>query len=167
MDCRSHLISLSHRAVSRDGWKDITVRKQCAMCPAEFDAKRASARYCSERCKKRAQRAPDRPAVPPGTVPAPPAPPAGPALGGLTAATEAKLAAAGRLDGPEGQAALILAARIDLSPFSAETGAGVAALVRQLHATLAEALAGAKTKHDPGEDELRKARERRRALAGG
>jgi hypothetical protein len=141
------------------------VRKQCAVCPAEFEAKRASARYCSERCRKRAQRSPGRKgAAQAGQAPAPPA---GPELGGLTAATEAKLAAAGRLDGPEGQAALILAARIDLSPFSAETGAAVAALVRQLHATLAQALAGAEEKGDPVEDELRAARERRRALAGG
>jgi hypothetical protein len=152
--------------VSRDGWKDITVRKQCAVCPAEFEAKRASARYCSERCKKRAQRSPDRQAgAQPGRAAEPPAGLAAP--GGLTAATAAKLAGAGRLDGPEGQAALILAARIDLSPFSAETGASVAALVRQLHATLAEALAGAKRTSDPVEDELRTARERRRAIAGG
>jgi hypothetical protein len=152
--------------VSRDGWKDITVRKQCAVCPAEFEAKRASARYCSERCKKRAQRSPDRAAAAaqPGKAPGLPAVLA---PGGLLAATEAKLDAAGRLDGPEGQAALILAARIDLSPFSAETGASVAALVRQLHATLAVALAGAKAASDPVEDELRTARERRRALAGG
>lgn len=150
--------------MSRDGWKDIAVRKQCAVCPAEFEAKRASARYCSERCKKRAQRAPDRKPTAPGKAPESPG-----ALtaGGLLAATEAKLAAAGRLDGPEGQAALILAARIDLSPFGAETGASVAALVRQLHATLDVALAGAKEKSDPVEDELRAARERRRALAGG
>jgi hypothetical protein len=152
--------------VSRDGWKDITVRKQCAVCPAEFEAKRASARYCSERCKKRAQRSPDRTAAAaqPGKAPDLPA---ALAPGGLTAATAAKLDAAGRLDGPEGQAALILATRIDLSPFSAETGASVAALVRQLHATLAEALAGARKASDPVEDELRTARERRRALAGG
>jgi hypothetical protein len=141
------------------------VRKQCAVCPAEFEAKRASARYCSERCKKRAQRSPDRAAAPsPRKVPELPA---GLAADSLLAATAAKLAAAGRLDGPEGQAALILAARIGLSPFSAETGASVAALVRQLHATLAEALAGAKESGDPVEDELRAARERRRALAGG
>jgi hypothetical protein len=148
------------------------VRKQCAVCPAEFEAKRASARYCSERCKKRAQRDPGRTAgAQPGKAAAEPGGPALPSAGlvpgALTAATEAKLAAAGRLDGPEGQAALILAVRIDMSPFSAETGASVAALVRQLHATLAEALAGAKKTSDPVEDELRTARERRRALAGG
>ena len=144
------------------------MRKQCAVCPAEFDAKRASARYCSERCKKRAQRSPDRKAAAqPGKAPGPPAGLTELAPGGLMAATEAKLNAAGRLDGPEGQAALILAARIELSPFSAETGASVAALVRQLHATLAQALAGAKAAADPVEDELRTARERRRTLAGG
>ena len=49
----------------------------------------------------------------------------------------------------------------------AETGASVAALVRQLHATMAQALAGATETGDPVEDELRTARERRRALAGG
>jgi hypothetical protein len=139
------------------------VRKQCAVCPAEFEAKRAAAKYCSDRCRKRAQRQPQDAPVRSEQAPVT----GGASPGGLLAATEAKLATAGRLDGPEGQAALILAARVETSVFSAETGASVASLVRQLHATLAEALAGARAAADPVEDELRAARERRHALAGG
>lgn len=79
------------------------------------------------------------------------------------AATEAKLAAAGRLDGPEGQAALILATRIEHA--EAETGSAVASLVRQLHETLAEALKDASGAASPL-DELRARRERRFAADG-
>lgn len=127
-------------------------------CGEVFEAKRASARFHSERCKKRAQRspgnAPSRPAVPPQqqAVAAP--------TGGLLAATAAKLVTAGRLDGPEGQAALILAARIEMSAVSAETGAGVASLVKQYHATMAEALKDAGKATSPL-DELRSRRERK------
>lgn len=130
------------------------MRKQCAVCSEPFEAKRNTAKYCSKRCNVRAARQPKREAVPAPTA----------AVAGLAMAAQAKLAAAGRLDGPEGQAVMILAARLDAS--GAETGAGVASLVRQFHASLAEALRDAAREADPVEDELEAARERRRALTG-
>jgi len=40
---------------------------QCKQCDNEFEAKRADAQYCSEKCKKRSQRATDN--VPDSVVP--------------------------------------------------------------------------------------------------
>lgn len=133
------------------------MRKQCAVCLAEFEAKRAAARYCSERCRKRAQRQPnDRFAkMPAQAVPD--------ALHGLRDAVQAELATAGRLDSSGGQAALILAERIGAG---GESGTALAALVKQLHVTLAEVAKDARPAGDPVEDELRAARDRKRALTG-
>lgn len=136
------------------------MRKTCAMCPTEFEAKRSAAKYCSERCKKRAQRRPGGTkaakvlaisAEPPSETP----------LGGTAAATAAELERAGRLETALGQAALALAYRIDAGV--GETGSSLAALVREHRATLAEAVRDARQKADPL-DELRARRERK--LAG-
>ena len=139
------------------------MRKTCEVCPAEFEAKRASAKYCSERCKKRAQRRPG------GTSAAKVLPlPAGPTsesapdlTGSVAAATLVELEQAGRSDTAVGQAALALARRIDAA--GAETGSSLAALARQHMATLAEAVKNAKVQEDDL-DELRNRRERK--LAG-
>jgi hypothetical protein len=125
------------------------VRKVCAVCPAEFEAKRAAARYCSERCKKRAQRQPGRRPERHVAV-----------SGGVVAAVEAELAAAGRLGSSAGQSALVLARRIDAG--DAETVAGLAAAVKQLGATLADAVKDGRVRVSPL-DELRAVRERKRA----
>jgi hypothetical protein len=133
------------------------------MCPTEFEAKRAAAKYCSERCKKRAQRKPG--GVRTAKVvelPAEPASEPAPVVGSVAAATLAELDHAGRLETAVGQAALALARRIDHA--GAETGASLAALARQHLATLAEAVKNAKQAADPL-DELRGRRERK--LAGG
>jgi hypothetical protein len=82
--------------------------------------------------------------------------------GSLIAVTSQELADAGRLESPAGRAALILAARIDVSVFSADTGSSVASLVRQFHASLAEALKDAGEASDPV-DELQARRERKLA----
>jgi hypothetical protein len=125
-------------------------------CGAEFEAKRAAAKYCSERCKKRAQRRPG------GTTKVVTLPPAAPAsTGSLAAATQAELDRAGRLASAVGQAALALARRIDAS--HGETGSALAALVREHRATLAEAVKDVEVAADPL-DELRNRRERK--LAG-
>jgi hypothetical protein len=130
------------------------------MCPTEFEAKRASAKYCSERCKKRAQRRPG------GTKTAevlalPAEPTRDPEGDWLAQATEAELRNAGRLSSAIGQAALALARRIDAS--GGETGSALASLVREHRATLAEAVKDAAKAADPL-DELRNRRERK--LAG-
>lgn len=136
------------------------MRRTCEVCPNEFDAKRASAKYCSERCKKRAQRRPG------GTkaakvLPLPPEQPDAP-VSGLMLATAVELEQAGRLETAAGQAVIALARRIDHS--SAETGNALAALVREHRAALADAVRDAKQAADPL-DELRSRRERK--LAGG
>ena len=130
------------------------MRKTCVMCPTEFEAKRASAKYCSEKCKKRAQRQPG--GVKTAKVlelsaeaASEPAPSVG---GSVTAATAVELTQAGRLETALGQAALALARRIDHG--ATETGSGFASLTRQHRETLAEAVKGANVVADPL-DELR------------
>lgn len=48
------------------------MKRRCVMCATEFEAKRPSARYCTDRCRQRAKRAgatvqaPEQPAAPGG-----------------------------------------------------------------------------------------------------
>jgi hypothetical protein len=76
------------------------------------------------------------------------------------ASTLQELVSAGRESTALGQAALLLAYRIERSQM--DTGAGVASLVKQHGATLAEALKGA-TQAKSGLDELRSRRDAKRA----
>lgn len=161
------------------------VKCQGPGCPETFEAKRPSAKYHSERCKKRAQRqpggvkrgpnrpsgAPQRPRKPQNAPEPPPGgsqaspddlPPLLADAGALTLATKAELERAGRVDCSAGQAALALAGRIDRSAFSAETGTAVASMVRELRASLAAATADVAPAADPV-DELRERREQKRA----
>jgi hypothetical protein len=108
---------------------EVAVRKQCAVCPAEFEAKRNTAKYCSKRCSVRASRQRG------GVTTAIPAPASD---GGLEAATLAELGLARREGTAGGLAALALARRIDAS--DGETGAGLASLVREHRAALADAV---------------------------
>lgn len=96
----------------------------------------------------------------PHKLAAAPAAPSG-AVVGVTAATLAKVRDACVEDDPAAQAALVLAARIDAG---ADSGASIAAMVKQLHATMAVALEHAELAADPI-DELRRRREARRAGA--
>lgn len=75
--------------------------------------------------------------------------------GGLLEATRAQLEAAGRLDTIAGQAALVLAEQLVSGQHS---GAGYAALVKELRATIAEALDGAAVVDDPL-DEIKRRRD--------
>lgn len=141
------------------------MRKSCAVCGEPFEAKRAAAKYCGDRCRQRAHRSPEaaseskvlEPAGEPTSEP-PPALLAGP----VTLATMVELEDAGRLETALGQAALALARRIDFP--ATDTGSALASLAREHRATLAEAVRDAKTAMDPL-DELRLRRERK--LAGG
>ena len=130
----------------------------CQVCEDTFEAKRATAKYCSGRCRKRNQRAGGakkaaerREASSSG-------------VGSVAAATLLQLQEASRLHTPLGQAALALASRLDIS--QTDTGAGVASLAKQLEATLAAATADAEVVDDPI-DELKAARERKRNAASG
>jgi hypothetical protein len=126
------------------------VRKQCAMCPAEFEAKRATAKYCSARCRVRASRSQPR-QDDASEMPADPS-------SELWSATLAELTAAGRALSAGGLAALALARRIDAA--DRETGSSLATLVREHRAALADAVRDGAAAVNPL-DELRDRRERK------
>jgi hypothetical protein len=134
------------------------VELACQVCEERFEAKRSTAKYCSERCKKRAQRgagAKNAETREQETRSG---------LGSVAAATLIELQEAKRLQTPLGQAALALAHRLDMSQM--DTGQAVASLAKQLQQTLEAATADAQLENDPV-DEVRAARERKlRAVAG-
>ena len=130
------------------------MKMTCTSCGESFEAKRPSAKYCSERCKKRAQRG-QRVVNLPGAPPAP-------VVGRVEAAAAARLAEVEREDTPVGQAVLALARRIDQGY---DTGAGLASLVKQFEASLKSATAGAETEVSPV-DQMRDELAARRAARG-
>lgn len=114
--------------------------KRCEVCGSPFEAKRPSGKYCSPRCRQRAHRGGGD-----ATVTALPG--GGDSSGSLTRATRARLGLIGRLETELGVAALLLASRLDgLSPV--DTGAGVAALMKEYRSTLAEAVKDAQREED-------------------
>ena len=125
------------------------MREQCAVCSEPFEAKRKTAKYCSPRCRVRAARQPKAEAA----APMPVDPDAE-----LWTATLDELTAAGRVASASGQAALLLARRLDSR--LVETGSSVAAMVREHRAALADALKSASSEVNPL-DELRARRERK------
>lgn len=128
----------------------VVVRRDCAVCGESFEAKRPQAKYCGDRCRKRAQRG--------GVNKAAAAPPQTEAVTGLVDAVRRELHTAGREDTVAGQHALELANRIVNAP---GMNTGVAALSKQLQAVLAEALRGSQQVADPV-DELKARRDRKR-----
>jgi hypothetical protein len=133
--------------------------RACDVCGTPYPAQRASSRYCSERCKKRAQRAPAtqrsgkrRQARPNAAVVPMPRPDV---TAGVAESTRRKLDEMGRLDTPLGQATMVLARRLDAP--GGDTGAGLASLAKQLAAMLAAATADAR----PADDLLTELRARR------
>lgn len=141
----------------------------CDACGRSFQAQRAVTRFCSPACRMRYQRSPDKAALvaaaKAAAAVAPPEPDvsAAPSLstpGPVFRTTREALQGAGREDTPLGAAAMTLAGRIDTG--ERETGAALAALVRQHQATLAEALKGAGAAANPL-DELRARRDSKRA----
>jgi len=127
--------------------------KSCP-CGVEFEAKRASRKWCSDGCKMRNARG--RLAPPPAVVVLD----AATFEGELTVVTRRELEASGRVDTSAGQRALLYARRLDST--SAESGAGVAALGREHGATMAEATRGVKVAGDLL-DELKARRDRQHA----
>ena len=135
------------------------MRRPCDRCGREYDAERPSSRYCTDKCRVEASRARRR-GLPVSVMAAvtelePPIQ----APSGLVSSTSAQLEAAGRLGSPMGQAALVLAARIESGH---EHGSAVAALTRELRSTLEAALDGVRPAAD-AVDELRLRREQRRS----
>ena len=80
-------------------------------------------------------------------------------VGLVAEATRAALVAAERSSTPAGTACMVLAERIDAGQ---DSGAALAAMVKQLVATLADATRGTKVTASPV-DELRSRRDRKRA----
>lgn len=126
---------------------------QAPRCGCTFEAKRKTAKYCSRKCSMRANRARAR-----GDVPA--AEPGRPqAQSRLEEVTRSELAAVRRVETSAGQAALVLAARIDAG--GAETGSALASMVREHAAAMDRALAGVAPRDPVGarQDEVARRRE--------
>lgn len=124
--------------------------KQCATCGNAFTASRKDGKYCGPTCRKRKQRR--IPVVKAQT---------GADVPKVVADTEAVLAAAGKLDHPLGDTALILARSLA----EAGTQSGLAAASKELRAVLAELLGDVRPAADPV-DELKARRDVKRSAAG-
>lgn len=129
----------------------LTLLRNCDSCGVEYLAKRAASKYCSDTCRKRGSRSPAKPRPETERAPLPPA--------DLVDTTRKQLEDAGVIDTVAGQSALILAGRM---AGTFDTGSAIAALNRELHATMERALSLASVVADPM-DELRARRERRNA----
>jgi hypothetical protein len=101
----------------------VTVGRTCVMCPAA--PRGPKAKYCSDRCRKRAQRMPK----PDNVVQLRPsaADPGG--LGPVEASVRRELEAAGILEGYRAEGAIALAARIDLKE---DLGSAMATMIVRL-----------------------------------
>jgi endogenous inhibitor of DNA gyrase (YacG/DUF329 family) len=139
------------------------MKKNCSTCGDYFDAKRSTAKYCSDRCRVQAQRkGAGGTVVAFGVAQSPPAEPrAAREAGPLETAARAELEAVGRAETLAGAQVLALARRLDAAGAD-ETGSSYAALSKELRAALVVAVAGAEQAADPI-DELRKQRDRKRA----
>lgn len=124
-------------------------RRNCDSCGKAYSAKTARSRFCSATCRVRASRGVVVPIESAKAAPSDPRPPAQ-QLVGVTGATYRELEVAERLDTAYGQAAIVLARRIDAGR---DTGSAIATMTRQLRETLAEALKGAR-REDSKLDEL-------------
>ena len=111
-------------------------------CGTTFSARNRRARYCSDRCRKRAQRAP---AVVEALRPDAPEPATGP--GPIETAAQREFEEAAVVESSRAQAALALARRLDTA--HTDTGSGVAALSREFGATLAAALSASRSRSAP------------------
>lgn len=144
------------------------VSVECVVCGDGFEAKLRTAKYCGERCKKRARRSGQQgagsvvalPSRPSAVAPVGDDGPAAESLPPLVQSVVDTLAAAGRLDTWRGQQALHIAVQIH-APM--DTGSAKAALHRQLDVAMGEALRGAGAGDLVNELEERIARK----LAGG
>lgn len=133
------------------------MQKPCETCGGSFEAARAAAKYCGDRCRKRAQRS-GRTARPvTGTTDDPVAGADSPEPE-LVMQVRRELDEARALDTVLGQLTLQLALRVAGAP-AAETG--FSTLVKEFRATRAEALG----KTAPESDPLDEMKERRDAKA--
>lgn len=136
------------------------MRRPCNTCGRAYEARRPSSKYCSDTCRKRAQRARGGTAWPGAKARKPAESTAGEQSSPLVASVIQELTDAGRLQSSAGQRALHLAHQ--LAAPRMESGSGVAALDKQLAAAMAQALDGVARVADTL-DELGARRARRRA----
>lgn len=130
------------------------MQRICQQCGSTFEAKRVSAKYCTDQCRAMASNIRLGKSPPKPLTVTPPAPPPG----GIMASTLARLEALGKVDDPSGQVALMLAQQMD-----AGMPPGALAGVSKEHRATLEALAvGAKVAADPM-DELTARRRNRGA----
>jgi hypothetical protein len=132
----------------------IPLRRRCDVCAEQYEAKRATSKFCSPKCRVRAGRDRRQGVDVPAQVEV-----AGATSSGVAAATRVELDAAGRTDTARGQVALALAARIDSGR---DTGSALAVLAKEHRAALDAAVQGAAKTASPL-DELRLRREARNA----
>lgn len=132
--------------------------RACDSCGSLYEPLRRTSRYCSGKCRKRAQRSG---LAKPQTADRPSAPAAS---GSLHAAVLAELKDASKDTAALGQACLALARRIDGG--ASESGSAIAALTRELRASLESAL---KVPTGSGDllDELARKRQERLAASSG
>ena len=126
-------------------------------CGKTFNAGRANARYCSDKCRKRTSRAPGADVVPITLEPE-----AGARIGPIETAARFELEQADRLNTSLGQVVVALARRLDRGEM--ETGSAYSSLANTYDAKMAAATRGAGKATAPGQlqDEL-EARRRRHA----
>ena len=136
--------------------------RNCDQCGKVYQAKRPSSRYCSDLCRKRAQRSPQI-LMPLTAVPLVPL--FVPTLsGGTVEATRRELERAEMVESSLGQVVLILAGRLDA--VTNDTGSSMAALAREHRAALAAALESGKVAESPLDELARRRRERRERAHG-
>lgn len=123
------------------------MRRCCEVCGRIYDAKTKRSRFCTSTCRSRNMRGAEPPPI------------AALIDVSLESTTKQKLEDAGVLDTVLGQQAMRLAVQM-----SVETGSSLAALSRELRATMLEALSSGEQADDVV-DELRARREARRAAA--
>lgn len=135
--------------------------RTCLACGEPLQGTRRR-KYCNDACKKRYHRG-ARAAK--ETQDDGPKQPAGEGIQSTEAATMLALAEAGKLGTPGGQAALVLARRIDQS--YRDTGSGLASMVKRLQETVETLTSDVVEDNDPL-DELtrRRAEKQARAAAG-
>lgn len=136
--------------------------RMCVVCQAPYEARQTKAKYCSSTCRSRASRGVKVAPVVTISDPAPVTDSETDPVGPVESALLSELTEVDRETTSLGRAALALARRID---DGRDMGNGLAALVKQLEATMNAATADVRLEQSPldrGRDELA----RRRAVRG-
>lgn len=139
------------------------MQRPCDVCGDSYEAKRATSKYCSARCRVSASRGAVTSHAGEADAVVTPLPAPDVTIGPVETAAHAQLAEVERNSTTLGQAALALARRVDIGR---DTGAGLAALVKQLEATVKAATADVKSAQSPldkARDEVAERRAKRGA----